>query len=43
MTIKLGKGVVPTTDTKLKLAGVLEVPPIGKSKQTLKFQWKTYS
>lgn len=28
MTIKLGKGVVPTTDTKLKLAGVLEVPPI---------------
>ncbi|CAO3701942.1 unnamed protein product [Rhizopus stolonifer] len=28
MTIKLEKDVVPTKDTKLKLAGALEVPPI---------------
>lgn len=30
MTVKLEKDVIPTAETKLKLGGVVDVPPIGK-------------
>lgn len=32
MTIKLESDIIPTKDTKLKLAGIIEIPPVGKKK-----------